>query len=141
MERGRVVSGEFEGVPRIVGKDGAAIESLRDWRVHGAPAGGKRQWQPDRSAWEAAEAWIAFTPVLALLASHQLTGGFQPALIEPEARLPLDDRAGNTRNTDVLAYGTAGGRRVLVAVEAKAGEPYGSETVEQALVRKDEKSQ
>ena len=46
-------------------------------------------------------------------------------LVEPEARLRLDEHPGNTRNTDVLVHGMSADRRVLAAVEAKADEPFG----------------
>jgi len=73
---------------------------------------------------EEARAWMGLAPVLALLDSHSAARGTSLGLVTPEARLALDEFRGNTRNTDVLAYGQAAAGALVLGVEAKVDEPF-----------------
>jgi hypothetical protein len=55
-----------------------------------------------------------------------------PEVGYPETKTPLDGRAGNTRNHDLLVIGKVRGERVVVDVEGKADESFGP-TVEQRM--------
>jgi hypothetical protein len=53
-------------------------------------------------------------------------------MAEPEAKLPFDEFAGEPRNSDFVVYAKDHFGSFLIAVEAKADEPFG-ETVAEAL--------
>ena len=71
-------------------------------------------------------------PVAAALSGHECFGTILDWHAEPEVRLAFDHLGGEPRNTDLLvrAHDTYG--EFLVAVEAKADEPFG-ETVAETL--------
>lgn len=57
---------------QITNRDGVPINSLEDWKQHGAPVS-EGHWKPGRSAYELAQDWIEGTAqqdVVALL-SHR----------------------------------------------------------------------
>ena len=121
----------------MIAKDGRPILDLDDW---GERAGPKRkdQWQADRSAMEAARSWLAVAApalpvkVQAVLDSHPAFGVVESWEAEPEARLPFDDFPGEPRNADLAVFARDQYGDFLLAVEAKADEPFG-ETVADAL--------
>jgi hypothetical protein len=121
----------FDGSLRIIGKRGQLIRTVPEWESFASPAGRAKQWKDCRSAKEVARAWVGSPkPVVpkdleSLLDSEPKTRAMTFGCVTPEARLRLDRRRGNTRNTDVLAYGRAGGRPTVVAIEAKADESFG----------------
>lgn len=82
---------------------------------------------------EEARAWMGLAPLLSLLDSHPATRGFSFGLVTPEVRLALDEFGGNTRNTDVLAYGRAEGGKTVLAIEAKADERFDERTLADAV--------
>jgi hypothetical protein len=114
-------------------KDGIAILSLQDWETHAGP---KRsiQWKDGRSAKEAARAWLDGdgknlpTEVTAALTTHKSFGTVQDWRAEPEVKLRFDGFAGEPRNSDLVVYAQDSNGPLLIAVEAKADEPFG-ETV------------
>jgi hypothetical protein len=87
---------------------------------------------------EAARAWLegegATLPVevSSALAKHLAFGAVQHWDAEPEAKLRFDRFAGEPRNTDLLVHARDSHGQFLIAVEAKADEPFG-ETVADAL--------
>jgi hypothetical protein len=121
----------FEGPPRVE-KRNRSICSLTEWREHGRPAGGDSQWRDGRSAKETARAWLGLLPVLTLLESHRATSGLRISRVEPEVRLKFDDYGGNTRNSDVVVYGQGDAGKVVIAIEAKADEPFDRRSLAEA---------
>ena len=112
----------------MLSKGGRPLRDLVDW---GNRAGPKRrdQWKDHHSAKECARAWLDATPALpseivAALSSHPDFGRVLTWAAEPEARLPLDGRRGEPRNTDLLVEATDSFGPLLIAVEAKAGEAF-----------------
>jgi hypothetical protein len=120
-----------------ISKQGRPIRSLEEWRVLAGP---KRpdQWQPGRSAMEAARSWLAVTsPALPVeiataLATNDAFGPVDEWAAEPEARLPFDTLRGETRNSDLLLRARDVNGPFIIAVESKADESFG-ETVDEAL--------
>ena len=102
---------------------------IRDWRNWSRPKE-PYQWKSGRSAMELARAWftsrVPITPpeIAGLLDSRDETRG---ALLEegwPELKTELPER-GEGRNHDLVLIGSAGTRRLLVAVEGKVDETMG----------------
>jgi hypothetical protein len=115
----------------LLGPRGSLIWTLDQWRRKAKPAKGDAHWKAGRSAMELARAWAGgFAPMpprelVDLLESHDATRGLRlaTALAEHESRL---DALGKGRQHDLVTCGTVGDRRVLVAIEGKADEPFGS---------------
>lgn len=126
----------FGGGLRILGTDGATISQVQEWFDHAPPAGGLGHWKGGRSVKELAKAWVgtgaaaAPEPLVALLDENAATRAPAFGAVRPEARLRLDQHAGNTRNADLLAYCRAGGRPTVLTIEAKADEAFGPRLAE-----------
>jgi hypothetical protein len=105
-------------------------EPITDWRGWTPPKGDKKQWRAARSAMELARAWFtAPAPTVPpeitdLLATQAATDGAVFTEGWPELKTALPER-GEGRNHDLVLVGTAGGRGLLVAVEAKVDETMG----------------
>lgn len=124
-------------------KVGHIISTLRDWETHAGPKSAG-QWVDGRSAKEVARAWLAGSgrqlpvEVENALKGNKNFGAIQRWIAEPEARLRFDDFAGEPRNSDLAVHiqDTSGG--YILAVEAKADEPFGDtvmKTTESAKAR------
>lgn len=119
------------------------IRTLADWKSL-APPKSEGQWKPDRSAMEVARAWLGVPgvmprEVLAVLESHSDFGPPVTWAAEPEAKLRFDSFAGEPRNTDLAVEVEDRHGRYLLAVEAKADEPFANTiagTLAAALKRK-----
>jgi Domain of unknown function (DUF6946) len=117
---------------------GEPITTLEEWRTRAAPKKGDLHWKDGRSAKECASAWLrSGTPALPgelreLLESRPETSDFFPRVAVPECVTRIDEFAGEHRNHDLIAVGEARGGVTLLAVEAKADEPFGP-TVEAQL--------
>jgi hypothetical protein len=116
--------------PVVLIVDRVAVYSVKDWFAACPPKGGEKQWKDGYCAKESAKAWLrhgAVTlpqEVATLLASHRDLIDFRLGTVTPEVCTRLDDyRQG--RNADVVATGTAMGKRTLIAIEAKAAEDFG----------------
>ncbi len=126
------------------GKGKNLITSLTDWETWAGPKS-KDHWVPDRSAMEAARSWLhdggkTFPPEVGhILEAHP---DFGPALAwhgEPEAKLPFDSFAGEPSNIDVLVVAQDTFGSYVLAVEAKADEPFSAtvaDTLADAIERK-----
>jgi hypothetical protein len=120
-----------------VTKSGRPIRTLKEWGDLAGPKS-EYQWSEDRSAMECARSWLAVTaPSLPreideALSSHSDFGVLASWEAEPEVRLPFDDLRGEPRNTDMLVRARDNLGELLLAVEAKADEPFG-ELVPEAL--------
>ncbi|MCJ7543597.1 MAG: hypothetical protein MUP47_03360 [Phycisphaerae bacterium] len=118
---------------RIQNAQGEDVLSIEDWPRPKEP---ERQWKDGRSAKELARAW--FRPsipkeLVELLASCPETQGIQIDLAIPEKVTRLDNLRGEHRNHDLVLHAHMGRQRVVIGVEAKADEPFGSKTVSQCL--------
>ena len=120
-----------------IAKNGLPISSLSEWSKRAGPKS-KDHWREDRSAMEVARSWLAVTSpalpveVAAVLASHSAFGVVNQWEAEPEARLSFDAFRGEPCNTDLIVYARDHFGDFVIAVEAKADEPF-SETVAAAL--------
>lgn len=118
-------------------KNGHPIATLDDWKKY-APPKSEQHWVDDRSAKEVARAWLAGSgnvlpvEVHALLATHPRFGSVLAWDCEPEAKLRFDSFAGEPRNSDLAVIAVDSCGSFVLAVEAKADEPYG-ETVADAF--------
>jgi hypothetical protein len=118
-------------------KNGIEILSLEDWELRAGPKS-HDQWVDDRSAKEAARAWLDLNgselpgEIQKTLASHAAFSSVLEWVAEPEAKLSFDNFPGEPRNSDLVVYAKDAFGQFLVAVEAKADEPF-SETVPDAL--------
>ncbi|MEF8724306.1 MULTISPECIES: hypothetical protein [Candidatus Accumulibacter] len=127
-----------------IAKRGHVIASLTDWETYGNPKA-SYHWIDGRSAKEVARAWLvgggtALPPeVASCLAAHSRFGAVLSWEAEPEAKLRFDNFPGEPRNSDLAVYVTDAIGPYLLAVEAKADEPYGdtvSKTLADALERR-----
>jgi HD domain len=119
---------------RLVGRHGDAIEDICDWEQHGAPAS-KEHWKPGRSAHCAAESWLSGSGARSLRALLDRCAALAGLKIEQavvEQQTSFDHLRGGRRNHDLLVIGTAGGRRTVIGVEAKADEAFGQTLAEYA---------
>jgi len=112
------------------------IVSLLDWENFAGPKS-KGHWDDDRSAKEVARAWLASdgklpTEVAAALLAHPRFGAVREWQAEPEAKLRFDDFPGEPRNSDLAVHVSDNAGGYLLAIEAKADEPYG-DTVAQTI--------
>ena len=114
----------------VLGADGRRVYSFDQWRRYAPPAKGDAHWKDTRSAKELARAWYAgLEPQMpaelgALLGANDVLRSFTPATLRPEHESALD-KFGKGRQHDLVIYGTAGGRRVVLCIEAKADETFG----------------
>lgn len=127
----------------MIHKNSTPIASLTDWKTHGKPKS-PSHWVPERSAFEAAREWLDVT-------SPSLPPGIQDALLsnsafgevlswsaEPEAQIRIDGFRGEPRNCDLLVKAKDSFGEFIIAVEAKADEPFGDtvdDTMSAALER------
>jgi len=120
-------------------ENGPVITGVDDWLQLAPPAGRARQWQDFRSAKELASEWFrsghaqAPEELLALLSGSRATAGFAVDRAVAEMKIPLDGFAGNTRNSDLVAFGNSKAGAVVAAVEAKADEPFGQRSIGEEL--------
>ena len=118
----------------VVRKNGQRLSTLEEWQVH-APPKRKTHWKDGRSAKESAKSWLAAAPALpaeiaATLSSHRDIGTLRDDWwAEPEACVCIDDFASPPK-IDVLLVGSGWYGPVVVAVEAKADEPFGRKVCE-----------
>jgi hypothetical protein len=118
-------------------KGGIKISSLDDWAARAGPKS-RDQWVDGRSAKEVARAWLdgggcELPPEVGnALANNPTFGPVESWVAEPEAKLRFDDFAGEPRNSDLVVYARDSRGPYLIAVEAKADEPFG-ESVADAL--------
>jgi hypothetical protein len=121
-----------------ISKNGVNITSLREWKSLAPPKSAKH-WVDGRSAKESARAWLEGNginlpfEVHSALAQPVEFGQVRQWDAEPEARLPFDSLGGEPRNSDLAVFAhDEQGRQFLIAVEAKADEPFAA-TIAQTL--------
>ncbi|HUQ68736.1 MAG TPA: hypothetical protein VM165_04390 [Planctomycetaceae bacterium] len=115
-------------------KRGVAITSLQHWKEESGP---KRdnQWKEGRSALEVARAWLTAgdhlpDEVLTALRQHPAFGEVTDWQGEPEVPLRFDGFRGEPRNSDLVVHTRDDHGEVLLAIEAKADEPFGETTAD-----------
>jgi len=116
-------------------KNGSALTSEEQWKKDAGPIR-PNQWKEGRSALELARAWLAagdHFPEEVRQAFERTTwfGEVRSWQAEPEVRLPFDAAGGNTRNSDLVVVANDKHGTFVVAVEAKADEPFGKTTSDQ----------
>jgi hypothetical protein len=99
----------------------AEIAGHAAWRARIA----RKDDQPGRSAPTLAAAWCGPLELLAALSRQPALADLQIESLNVEAQTAFDRYPGGRRTHDLLILGRAAGGRVLVSVEAKAGETLG----------------
>ncbi|WP_313644576.1 hypothetical protein [Stenotrophomonas sp.] len=126
-----------------ISKNGRPISTIEEWQQR-APPKAVHHWVDGRSAKEVARAWLSAsstaypTEVQFALVEHPKFGPVLSWECEPEAKLPFDSFPGEPRNSDLAISATDSFGTYVLAVEAKADEPYGetvAETFSAALER------
>ena len=127
---------------RLTGKteDGPEITDVGTWFRHAPPAGKAEQWKDYRSAKELARAWCRHGVVRApeeftrLLSSRDESKGLEVEHAVAEMDIAFDN-LGTPRNADLALWGRQNRRnhRMVVTVEAKADEPFGTKTIGRKL--------
>lgn len=121
----------------MIGKSGKVLSTIELWGDY-APPKRADQWKDGRSAKESARAWIASQPlipseILNCLESHRDFGHLKEWRAEPEAHVSFDSFRGPP-NLDVLLRGVDSYGLMIIAVEAKADEPF-ADTVGRTLIK------
>ena len=117
-------------------KERQRLSTLDEWFCYAPPKGKIKHWKDGRSAKENARLWLDAAPYLPLEIAEILrfctdVGIFRPWHAEPEAEVPFDNFSGPANIDLLLTYDDEIGP-LVVAVEAKADEPYG-DTIEKTL--------
>lgn len=120
----------------MIRKNGVELRTVEDWYAH-APPKSPTHWVDGRSAKEAAVAWLSGgsampREVQSVLEAHAAFGPLLTWQAEPEAKLAFDSFRGEPRNSDLVVHVKDLHGSFVLAVEAKADEPFG-ETVADAL--------
>lgn len=124
-------------LPHMIHKNSIPITSLAEWKALGGPKRAS-QWLPERSAFEVAREWLDVeSPQLPravheFLKSNAAFSEVNSWNAEPEAQIRIDDFRGEPRNCDLLVKANDSFGDFVIAVEAKADEPF-DVTVEDAL--------
>jgi len=122
----------------VIHKSDIPVEPIEDWFARCSPKSA-RQWKDGRSAKEAGHCWVGMqSPTLppevaAALASNPDFGEVTRWSGEPEAQVRFDGHSGPA-NIDLLLHASDARGEFVVAVEAKADEPFGN-TVAGSLAR------
>jgi hypothetical protein len=115
---------------RITSATDEDIRSVEDWHRLCPPKKRAAHWVDGRSAKELAKAWfrkgVGAVPeeLAGLLGSHETTRDLVVESATPECQTSLDKFPGETRNHDVVLFGHAGTRQVVIGLESKADEPF-----------------
>ena len=119
----------------MIEKDGRRLTTLEEWHSY-APPKRKLHWKDGRSAKENARLWLGAAPdlpsgIAQLLGASGSIGTLRSWSAEPEARVSFD-ALGEPANLDVLVQAEDEKGPIVIGVEAKADESFGS-TVEKTL--------
>ncbi len=120
----------------VIAKGGQQLSTLEEWHSY-APPKGRTHWKDGRSAKENARLWLEAAPdfpsgVAEVLGACGSVGNIRSWSAEPEARVKFDEFPGEPANLDVLVKAEDEKGPVVIGVEAKADEAFGS-TVERTL--------
>ena len=122
----------------VIAKHGHRLTTLEEWR-RSAPPKGTTHWKDGRSAKENARLWLSAAPGfprgiadgLRCCGSSRFVRSWSA---EPEARVRFDAFRGEPANIDVLVQAEDENGPIVIGIEAKADETFGS-TVGRALSR------
>ena len=128
---------DLPGSPGTIRKGARRLTTLDEWHRYASPKKKDEHWKDGRSAKESARAWIDASPALPseiydVLHSCNDIGPLRDWRAEPEVKVRIDEFRGEPPNIDVLVTGADDHGPVVVAIEAKADEPFGA-TVEKTL--------
>ena len=134
--RGRRRGHSREHTAGAITKNKRCLSSLDEWFDY-APPKRKEHWKDGRSAKENARLWLNAAPCLPsaigdILGSCTGAGTLRTWHAEPEARVPIDNFRREPPNIDILLRCEDEVGPLVVAVEAKADEPFG-DTIEKTL--------
>lgn len=106
------------------------MTSIDEWHRFAPPKQRHTHWKDRRSAKENARAWIDAAPELQPDIARTLAACSDMAPLrewrgEPEARIPIDRFRGEQPNIDLLLIAADDHGPVVIAIEAKADEPFG----------------
>lgn len=112
-----------------ISKNGHLLVSIDEWRQFASPKL-DIHWKDGRSAKENARAWISAAPDLQPDVAQALEncpdiGPLHRWSAEPEARISIDRFRGEQPNIDLLLVAEDKRGPMVVAIEAKADEPFG----------------
>ena len=131
----------------MIKKGSEPINDLDTWLHLAGPKKKEAQWKDGRSAKECARAWLEKpdyvpTEISQVIRKHPDFSRILPGWsAEPEARVPFDSFGGEPSNLDVLLTAKDEKGLIVIAVEAKADEPFGrtiKDTLREAYKRKAE---
>ena len=118
----------------FIHKGNSPLVTMEQWRLACFDGKNKRRhWKDDRSAKETARAWLAAAPglqpdIAQVLATCRDIGPLRRWHAEPEAHVPIDCFRGPP-NIDLLVEAEDDKSYVVIAIEAKVNERFGSETL------------
>lgn len=123
-------------VAGFIEKDSRRLSTLDEWFRY-APPKNENHWKDGRSTKENARLWLNAAPALPSEISSALdsctdVGRLHAWYAEPEAKVSFDEFDGESANVDLLLVGEDERGPIVVAIEAKADEPFGA-TVEKTL--------
>lgn len=107
-------------------KRNVVISSIEEWFKYCPPAKGEKQWADKRSAKEMAKFWISIQNQNDFLLFLQKTN--KDLILNyafPEMATEFDDYE-SPRKNDLCIYATDRNKKVLIAIEGKADEPFGN---------------
>lgn len=128
------------GCDRMIKKGSESIRDLETWFHLAGPKKKEAHWKDGRSAKECARAWLEKpdcvpTEISQVIRKHPDFSRILPGWsAEPEARVAFDSFGGEPSNLDVLLTAKDEKGLIVIAVEAKADEPFGK-TVEDTLYK------
>ena len=117
----------------VIEKDGRRLTTLEEWHSY-TPPKRKLHWKDGRSAKENARLWLSAAPDLPsgivelLLRASGSVGTLRSWSAEPEAKVSFDAVEREPANLDGLVQAKDKNGPVVIGVEAKADEPFGSPT-------------
>ena len=111
-------------------KYGHRLTTLEDWRLN-APPKSRTHWKDGRSAKENARLWLNAAPglprgIAKVLRSCGSIGYVRSWSAEPETRVRFDAFRGEPANIDVLVKAEGENGPIVIGIEAKADETFGS---------------
>ncbi len=114
----------------MIQKNGEQLSDIDQWFRLAGPKSAV-QWKDGRSAKESARFWLRYapdfpSPIAELLLQHPDFDPLEEWSAEPEAQVRFDDERGEPPNLDVLIRGRDARGPLMIAVEAKADESFGS---------------
>lgn len=111
-----------------IAKENNTIETLEEWFLHAPPKKGEKQWVDGRSAKEMAREWlIGKSPQRLLDLLRPVFGSVTLESAEPECNVSFDEFSG-PRQCDLAIQASNDQGRIVVHIEGKADEAFGSLT-------------